>query len=85
MSRRATIDLRVVPLATVSHAGQLGSFMVLSQPFPFTQVGYAETLAGSIFVEDIDSFIGVYERLSSVSLDQKATRTLIETIERDLE
>jgi transcriptional regulator with XRE-family HTH domain len=84
MGRRANIELRVVPLDAGAHAGQFGSFSVLTQPFPFTQVGYAETLAGSIFVEDIDSFLGVYERLLSVSLDPKSTHALVEDIERNL-
>jgi transcriptional regulator with XRE-family HTH domain len=83
MSKKDNIELRIVPLAAGAHAGQFGSFSILTQPYPFTQVGYAETLAGSVYVEDVDSFIGVWEQLLSVTIDHQATYRLIEQLERD--
>jgi transcriptional regulator with XRE-family HTH domain len=86
MSDRDNIELRVLPLEAGAHAGMLGSFHVLTQPYPFAQVGYAETLAGSVYVEadDVEPFTAVYDHLLAASLDSHDSGELITQLESEL-
>jgi transcriptional regulator with XRE-family HTH domain len=84
-SEREAVDLRVLPFAAGAHGGFQGPFQVLDQPYPFGQVGYAETQAGSIYVEgeDVEELAATYDHLREKSLDHHGSVQLIQELIKD--
>lgn len=87
VSGRETVDIMVLPFSAGAHGGNQGSFQVFSQPKPLGQVGYAETPAGSIFVEgeDAEKLAATYDHLREKSLDHHGSVQLIQELIKDFE
>ncbi len=45
------IDVRVLPFSANTYASPEGSFLIFEMPDPYPEIGYADTPAGSIYVE----------------------------------
>lgn len=86
LMRSGTVELRVLPYAAGAHGGQGGAFKIFDLPGPFPQVGYAETIAGSTFVEsgDIHRFVRTYERLREAAFDPGRSAELITAAAREM-
>jgi transcriptional regulator with XRE-family HTH domain len=86
MADRDTVELRVLPLAAGAHAGHLGSFQIFTQRDPLGEIGYAETLAGSIYLEsgDVSHLTRAFDRLLAAT-DPRTSVEMIRNIEKGLE
>lgn len=81
-----TVELRVLPHSTGAHAGQYGAFQIFDLPGPFPWVGYAETMAGPVYVESsaVDRYTCTYDRLLASALSPQDSAARIETAAEDL-
>lgn len=86
MGGRERIEIRVLPFRAGAHPGQMGSFIILTQPYPFPEVGYAETLGGSVVVEAeaVERFTTAYDLLRDHALDARESINLISEVEQEL-
>lgn len=77
--RRANIEIRILPLAEVPHAGHKGSFMLFDMPEPYPLVAHLDTPAGALFVEEpaVSTLGKVWENLRSKAFDQERSTQLI--------
>ncbi|MDQ4031424.1 MAG: DUF5753 domain-containing protein, partial [Actinomycetota bacterium] len=80
------LDLRVLPSSVGAHASPSGGFRVFAMAEPDMEVGYAETVGGSVYVEPPDSerFVRVYDRLRDSTLGPAESVELIGAIREDL-
>lgn len=81
-----TIDVRVLPYSVGTHFGARGAFQIFDLPEPFPTVGYAETMAGSIYVESevVDLFVRIYDELWKAALQPEATAKLLAETVREI-
>lgn len=86
LSRRKAVELRVLPFSAGAHAGQQGAFQIFEQPDPFAEVAYAETLAGSNYVESdkVDRFIRAYAQIHQASLSLEKSAALLRSAAKEL-
>lgn len=86
LDKHERVEIRVLPFGTGAHAASEGSFQVLCQPHPYPEVGYAETLAGQLYVEQDDAarFVRAYDRLEKSALDPKDSATFIAAVAKEL-
>lgn len=86
LMERPNIDVRVVPFRGGAHAGVDGPFKVFEMSEPYPEVGYIETPAGSIYVEDgdADKLTRMYDELWTDALDSAQTAELISAVANDL-
>lgn len=87
MAGRDRVEIRVLPFRAGAHMGQVGSFIILTQPYPFPEVGYAETLGGSVVVEAeaVERFTNAYDLLRDQALDGRESIKLISEVEQELQ
>lgn len=86
MGSRPYIELRILPLARIGHPAPYGAFQIFDQPEPYPEVAYAETLAGSLYVESkaVDKFVRVYDRLQATALSKSKSVALMKRIAKEL-
>jgi transcriptional regulator with XRE-family HTH domain len=86
MADHERVEIRVLPFGAGEHIGQMGSFQILTQPYPFTEVGVIESIGGSIFVEaeDVQVFSDAYDLLRDQALDRRESVRFITHIEKEL-
>lgn len=86
LSEHDRVEIRVLPFLFGGHPGQAGSFQVLFQPHPHPEVGYAETLAGQLYVEQDDAarLARAYDRLEKAALDLKESASFIAGMAKEL-
>ncbi|MBV9141779.1 MAG: helix-turn-helix transcriptional regulator [Pseudonocardiales bacterium] len=79
------VDLRVLPASIGAHASLSGGFCVFTIAEPDLEVGYAETVGGSVYVEPPASerFVRVYTRLLNGVLGPAESAKLICAIGED--
>lgn len=79
LAEAETAEIRVLPYAVGAHCGVRGPFQIFDLPQPFPTVGYAETMAGSVYVESdgVDRFVSTYARLRNLALDPDTSAELI--------
>lgn len=79
LTRTGAAEIRVLPYAVGAHCGVRGPFQIFDLPEPFPTVGYAETMAGSVYVESegVDRFVQTYDRLRNVALAPDKSAKLI--------
>ena len=86
MSRKTNITIQVLPYGEGAHPGMLGSFAILEFPDEVhSPVGYAETLAGDIYLEkesDLNRVTVAYTHLHSSALSATKSRELIIEVAR---
>lgn len=79
LMRAGTAEIRVLPYTVGAHCGVRGPFQIFDLPQPFPTVGYAETMAGSVYVEseNVDRFVSTYDRLRNLAMDPDTSAELI--------
>lgn len=87
MAGRDRVEIRVLPFQAGAHQGQVGSFIILDQPYPFPEIGYAETLGGSVVVEAeaVERFTTAYDLLCDQALAGRESIKLITQMEQELQ
>jgi hypothetical protein len=73
------IHLSILPWTAGAHGSPEGAFDLLVMNRPYSNVGYAETPAGAIFVEraDADRFGDRHARLQSCALSADDSKSLL--------
>lgn len=73
------IEIRVLPFRAGTPASTYGTFEIFQLPDPFPEVAYAETLAGSVYVESPDTrrFIQTYDGHANLALGPADSAELI--------
>lgn len=86
MVSKSNIEMRILPLRRTSHAAPYGAFQIFDQPEPYPEVAYAETLAGSLYVESkaVDKFVHAYDRLRAAALPETKSVALMKRIAKEL-
>lgn len=81
-----TVEVRVLPNTIGAHCGVRGTFQLFDLPSPFPTVGYAETMAGSVYVESdgVDKFVQTYEHLRKAALAPDKSAKLIEKAAKEM-
>lgn len=87
LGREPNIEIRVLPFSAGEHSGQQGAFRLFELPEPFPEVAYAETLAGSIYVESdaVDEFVRAYDQVAEAALSPNESAELIASAAKDLQ
>lgn len=85
-AKQDNVDIRVFPVRAGAHPGSYGAFTVYELPEPFPAVAYADTLAGTVYVESEDAqrFVSAYEQLYTGALGPEESRTLVSAAVADL-
>lgn len=75
-----TLDLRVLPTSVWTQGERYGGFQVFDLPEPYPKVGYAETIAGPVYVESegVDRFVRIYNELHTAALGPRESARLVE-------
>lgn len=86
LATRPYVELRVLPFRRIGHAAPYGAFQIFDQPEPYPEVAYAETLAGSLYVESkaVDKFVDAYDRLRAAALPESKSVALMKRIAKEL-
>lgn len=86
LADRPNTTVQVLPFSTGGHSGQQGAFQIFELPEPYPEVAYAETLAGSIYVESdkVDRFIRAYDQLRYAALPPDESVALISAAGKEL-
>lgn len=86
LTKTGSVEARVLPYMVGAHCGVLGPFQILDLPEPFPTVGYAETMAGSVYVESevADNFVQTYNRLRTAALAPDESVELIEKAAKEM-
>lgn len=85
LAQRKNVELRVLPFSAGEHAGQQGAFQIFEQPDPYAEVAYAETLAGSNYVESdkVDNFVRAYAQIRTASLNPEKSAALLRSAAKE--
>jgi transcriptional regulator with XRE-family HTH domain len=74
------VTLRVIPFSAGAHPALDSTFIILEQRPPVPSVVYVEGLVGQIYLErpqDVQRYVQVFDRLSSLALDSAKSRDLM--------
>lgn len=73
------IELRVLPFSATTFASPEGSFLIFEMPEPYPEIGYADTPAGSIYIEanGVQQLMLKYDRIRRDCLDSAESIELI--------
>lgn len=79
MAAYPNIDVRVLPFTAASHPSPEGSFLIFELPEPYPEIGYADTPAGSIYIEadGVQQLMLKYDRIRRECLDSAESIDLI--------
>lgn len=79
-------EIHVLPHSAGAHAAHDGAFQIFELPEPYPEVAYAETLAGSIYVESekVSRFARAYDRLQQSALPPDESAALIAAAAKEL-
>jgi transcriptional regulator with XRE-family HTH domain len=80
------VDIRVLPFRAGAHASPTGAFKIFTMADPYPDVAYAETLAGSVYVETpgADRFAQAYDRLHHTALEPDESADLISALAEEM-
>lgn len=80
------VELRILPLRAVGHPAPYGAFQIFGLPAPYPEVAYAESLAGSLYVESnaVDRFVRAYDRLQAAALAPEESAALLASAAKEL-
>lgn len=86
LGKHERVEIRVLPFSSGAHPAHDGSFQILFQSHPYPEVGYAETLAGQLYVEQDDAarFVRAYDLLEKSALDLKESASFIAGMAKEL-
>ncbi|KAA2260152.1 helix-turn-helix domain-containing protein [Solihabitans fulvus] len=87
LAARPNVELRVLPFRVGAHICPYGPFRIFQMADPYPEVGYVETLAGSLYVEPPKTakFVAAYDGLRKAALTQQRSIELITAIVQNLE
>jgi transcriptional regulator with XRE-family HTH domain len=85
-AERPNVNIQVLPFRAGAHACPAGAFRILTLTDPYPNVGYAETLAGAVYVEapETDRFVQVYHRLHGAAMDSNESVKFISALAKEL-
>lgn len=78
--RLPNVTVRVIPFSAGAHPALDSTFIILEERPPVASVVYVEGLVGRIYLErpqDVQRYVQVFERLSSLALDSTKSRDLM--------
>lgn len=64
------VELHILPFTAGAHGGQQGAFRLFTLPEPFPEIGYAESMTGSTYVEseEAERLARAYDRVLKAAL-----------------
>ncbi|MEO3807655.1 helix-turn-helix transcriptional regulator [Sphaerisporangium sp. B11E5] len=82
MAQWPNIEIRVLPFSTGAHACLDGSFIIFEMPEPYPQVGYVDTPARGIYVEQeaMEKLILKYEQIQRDALEPRQSAEMIRAV-----
>lgn len=78
-TKRANVELRVLPYRAGAHASPDGCFRLLEMPEPYPEVAHMDTAGGSLYVESdrVTRLAAAYDRMRQATLDADESAALI--------